>query len=146
MANAGDIDFHFFVKYQWPADVNDEANSAFCQQRIDLIAPYVTSTQVTCWLRPLLYWLYLLVVSTGCSYIIVAVLCAEHNCDTHIWPELQSTADMTNFQWPFAVMFPELCLTTATAPDSCALLWQYWTVLRRCWLLHSNCVTARTAP
>lgn len=44
---AGEIDFHFFVKYEWPAGVNDAANSAFAQQRIDQLAPYVTSTQVS---------------------------------------------------------------------------------------------------
>ena len=43
---AGEIDFHFFIKYAWPAGVNDAANSAFVELRIDLMAPYVTSTQV----------------------------------------------------------------------------------------------------
>ena len=46
MHNAGDIDMHFFLKYEWPAGVDDAAHSAFAQERLRLMAPHVTSTQV----------------------------------------------------------------------------------------------------
>ena len=45
-ALAGDIDFHFFISYSWPAGVNDAANSAFAQEQVKLITPHVASTQV----------------------------------------------------------------------------------------------------
>lgn len=46
--DAGEVDFHFFIKYQWPASAaNDIAYTAFAQDRIKLMAPYVTSTQVS---------------------------------------------------------------------------------------------------
>ena len=43
---AGDVDFHFFIKYEWPAEVNDAANSALAQEHLRQMAPFVTSTQV----------------------------------------------------------------------------------------------------
>ncbi len=44
--HAGDIDFHFFIKYEWPNGVNDAENSAFAEDQLNLMAPYVASTQV----------------------------------------------------------------------------------------------------
>ena len=43
---AGNVDFHFFIKYEWAAGLNDAANSALAQKHISLMAPYMISTQV----------------------------------------------------------------------------------------------------
>ena len=43
---AGDVDVHYAISYFWLAGDNDTSNAAFAQSQIDMLNPYVISTQV----------------------------------------------------------------------------------------------------
>lgn len=43
---AGDVDMHYAISYGWSPGDNNTANAAFAEQQIDMLRPFVISTQV----------------------------------------------------------------------------------------------------